>query len=136
MTKARVDANVILRYLTLEPPEQAENVTRLFEQLASGKMSVVVDEIVVSEVVWTLTSFYRVPRKEIAEVMLNLISAPGVECRNDEVVRRALVYFDEKNIDFVDALVCARVLDEGVADIYSFDRHFDRVMGIRRIESS
>lgn len=134
MTIARIDANIILRYLTLEPPEQAEKVTRLFERLATGEVSVVVDEIVVAEVVWTLASYYRVPRKDIAEVMLNFIAVPGVECRSDEVVRRALVLFDDKNIDFADALLCARMLEEGEAGIYSFDRHFDRATGIRRIE--
>lgn len=47
---------------------------------------------------------------------------------------RALVLFEEKNVDFADALLCARMLDETEPEIYSFDRHFDRVEGIRRVE--
>ena len=40
----------------------------------------------------------------------------------------------DKNIDFTDALLCARMLAAGETDISSFDRHFDRVAGIRRID--
>jgi len=130
----RVDANVILRYLTDEPAEQAERVARLFDQVASGQVSLTLDDITVAEVVWTLSSFYKMPRKEIADAMLQLLSAGGIECRDGAVVQRALVFFEEKNVDYADALLCARMLAEGEPDVYSFDRHFDRIAGIRRLE--
>ncbi|MBI3978661.1 MAG: PIN domain-containing protein [Chloroflexi bacterium] len=133
---ARIDANIIIRYLTDEPADQAERAARLFDRLAAGELTVTVDEIVVAEVVWTLSSYYRMARKEIAESLLQLLSIDGFECRNGGVVQRALVLYEEKRIDFADALLCASMLAAGETDIYSFDRDLDKVAGIRRIEPS
>jgi len=58
----RIDANVILRYLTNEPAEQAERSARLFGAVARGEREVLLEDVVLAEVVWTLASFYRMPR--------------------------------------------------------------------------
>ncbi|HEY8885390.1 MAG TPA: PIN domain-containing protein [Chloroflexota bacterium] len=130
----RIDANVVLRYLTDEPAEQAVQVARLFDRAAAELVTLTVDEIVVAEVVWTLKSHYHLERAAITEVMLQFLAADGIECRNGSAVLRALVLMGEKNVDFADALVCARMLDEGEVELYSFDRELDRVEGIRRLE--
>lgn len=78
----------------------------------------------------------RVSQKIVVftETMLQFLSQDGIDCRDNAVVLRALVLFEEKNIDFVHALLCARMLDETEPEIYSSDRDFDRVEGIRRVE--
>lgn len=39
-----------------------------------------------------------------------------------------------KNVDFVDALVAVRMGKSGMREVYSFDKNFDRLAGINRIE--
>jgi predicted nucleic-acid-binding protein len=128
-----VDANVILRYLTDEPAEQAEAATRVFARAVGGVEALVVDEVTIAEVVWTLKSLYRTPRSDITATLLGFLSTDGLVCQNRSSVNRALILFDEKNIDFTDALLCARMLEAGETEVYSFDRHVDRVPGIRRL---
>lgn len=70
----RIDANIVLRYLTDEPREQADRVARLFQRVAAGEVSVDVDEIIVAEVVWTLSSYYRMGKREISEAMLQFLT--------------------------------------------------------------
>ena len=130
----RIDANVIIRHLTHEPVEQAGRATRLFERIERGELSATIDEITVAEVVWTLSSFYRLSAKEIAEAMLQILAQDGIYCPEGEVVRTALFLFNEQRISFADALLCAKMLDGSDNEIYSFDRHFDRVPGIVRKE--
>lgn len=129
----RIDANVILRYLTDEPPDQAEAVARLLGNASAGTVVLTVDEIVVAEVVWTLKSYYRMTRAEIVDVMLRFLASKGISCQDAEIVFRALVLLAEKNLDFADALLCARMLSDGDPQIYSFDHDFDRVPGIQRL---
>ena len=129
-----VDANVILRYLTNELAEHAESATRVFARAAQGVETLLVDDVTIAEVVWTLKSLYRKPRQEITETLLGFISSDGLICQNRQSVSRALILFNEKNIDFTDALLCARMAEAGESEVYSFDRHFDRVPGIRRID--
>jgi len=39
-----------------------------------------------------------------------------------------------ENLDFDDALVISCMKANNIRDLISFDRHFDKVKGIRRIE--
>ena len=130
----RIDANILLRYLTDEPPEQAERVARLFGWISSGEVRVWLEDVVLAEVIWTLSSYYRVSKREITGWLLEVLAQDAIKARDKDVLRMALVLFQEKNVDFVDALVAAQMLADGESDIYSFDRDFDRIAGITRIE--
>jgi uncharacterized protein len=130
----RVDANIVLRYLTDEPAEQAERVACLFTSINAGSTEILLEDIVLAEVVWTLASFYQMTRREIAAALLRLLAEDGIHTRDKNSLQSALVLFSEKNIDFADALLAARALSAGEAEIYSFDRDFDRIPGIRRRE--
>ncbi|NJN83519.1 MAG: PIN domain-containing protein [Caldilineaceae bacterium] len=39
----------------------------------------------------------------------------------------------EQNIDFSDALIAAEMIEEGVTEILSYDRDFDRISQIERV---
>jgi predicted nucleic acid-binding protein len=45
-----------------------------------------------------------------------------------------LALFAEENIDFSDALIAAEMLTSGYTEIYSYDRDFDNVLEIERVE--
>lgn len=130
----RVDANVVLRYLTGEPPDQAARAVRLFHAVADGELTVLLDEIVAAEVVWTLGSFYRVAKDEIVAALRDLLAADGVASHEKPTLLAALAIYGERNVKFIDALLAARMLASGRLEIWSFDRDFDRVPGIRRVE--
>jgi len=133
VTGGRIDANIILRYLTNEPQEQAERVARLFEAVTQGE-EVLVEEVVLAEVVWTLASFYRMPRSSIADALLELLAEENIRALDKESLRLALVIFSEKNLDFADALLAAKALQSGDPVVYSFDRDLDHIAGVVRRE--
>jgi predicted nucleic-acid-binding protein len=132
VAELRVDANVILRYLTDEPPEQAEQVARLFDAVSAGRAAVVVEDVVLAEVVWTLASYYRLPRQEIASALLELLGEAGVHSDDKATLQAALALYAQRHVDFADALLAARVLGAGGHELYTFDRDFDRIPGLRR----
>lgn len=131
---APVDANVILRFLTGAPVEQAKRAGALFAAVDAGQIDLSLEDVVLAEVVWTLASYYRTPKDEIASLLLTLLASDGIHNPDKESLRLALVLFDEKNLDFADALLAARLLRRGRREVYSFDRDFDRVTGIVRCE--
>lgn len=133
MTPACVDTNVILRFITREPPEMAQQALSLFAAVQKGEVSLILEEIVLAEVVWVLHSFYQYSPVEISNVLQELVSFPGIECEYKSVVLIALRLFASKNLDFVDAMVTSHMLRKGIGDIYSFDTHFDRLPGITRL---
>jgi predicted nucleic acid-binding protein len=134
MKRAVVDANVILRYFTKDPPDMAEAALKTFSAAQEGDVRLVVAPVTVAEVVWVLESFYGYPKLQIAETMTEFLSADGLEVIDLELLVQALSLYHEKNIDFADAMLTSFALSRGLSMVYSFDRHFDRIPGVTRIE--
>jgi predicted nucleic acid-binding protein len=62
-----VDANVFLRFLTNDVPDQAAIVEDLFHRAAAGELHLVTNATVLAELVWVLESFYGLPRPDVQE---------------------------------------------------------------------
>ena len=52
MSRAYVHTNVILRFLTGDPPDLAAQARALFDAVERGEVTLVAGEIVIAEVVW------------------------------------------------------------------------------------
>jgi predicted nucleic acid-binding protein len=134
MEKALVDANVILRYLTRDPPAMAEAALKIFNEARSGKISLSIIPITVAEVVWTLESFYGYSKQQIADTMTQFLLCEGLEVEGLDLLIGALTLFSEKNLNFADAILAITALRKGPKIIYSLDHHLNRVDGLKRLE--
>jgi predicted nucleic acid-binding protein len=57
----------------------------------------------------------------------------GLRIRNKRVCFEALDIFAQSGaLDYADALAVAHMRNQGIVDIYSFDKHFDQIAGITR----
>ncbi len=132
MRRAFVDANVILRFLTGDPAPMAAQARDLFAAVEQGDLVLVVDEVTIAEVVWVLQSFYGYPAPTVGTVVQELLARAGLEAQDKVGLLTALSLYREKNVGFADALVAVHMERQGVSDVYTFDRHFDRLPGIVR----
>lgn len=133
MKRAFVDANVILRYLTRDPPDMAEAALRTFTAAHRGKVRLLLMPITVAEVVWVLESFYGHHKAQIATTLTQFLHADGLEVENLDLLTEAFALYHGQNIDFADALVATVARRKGPPAVYSFDRDFDRVTGLTRL---
>jgi len=76
MTNLWVDANILLRFLTGEPPDLAQRAFRLIQKAEFGEVTLRLSPIVVAEVLWVLYSFYKYFRVQIAEVLYKKQAKP------------------------------------------------------------
>jgi len=134
MKEAFIDANVILRYLTKDPPAMAEAALKIFNEARSGKISLSIIPITVAEVVWVLESFYGYSKQQITDTMTQFLLCEGLEVEGLDLLIGALTLYFEKNLDFADAVLAITALRKGPKIIYSFDRHLNRVDGLKRLE--
>ncbi len=132
MKWAYVDTNILLRFITGTPKEQALQAKRLFAAAEQGETRLIIDEIVVAEAVWVLTSFYKFSKERVSEVLIPILAAPGIEMFDKDGVLLALTLYAQQNVDFVDALLSVHMQRAGVPDLISYDRDFDRLPGVRR----
>ena len=131
MNKCFADTNVFLRFLTNDISTQAEAVARLLKQAAKGKTPLQTSALVLAEIVWTLESFYRLPREEIKTKVLAILNTPGVSVENAHLLGQAILLYEEKKLDFIDAYNAYWMKEQGLTHVYTFDKkHFARAEGI------
>jgi len=114
--KSLIDANVILRYLLNDIPEQAHIAK---QTIIEGAYSL---PEVIAEVVYVLKGVYKVDRAEIAEALNSILQEITVE--NSEMVIEALQIFADKNLDFVDCILIAHHR-LGKEKVVSFDKRLN-----------
>ena len=128
-----VDANILLRLLTGEPPPHAIAARRLFERAHAGEVILDILPFIVAEAFYTLTSFYRLDRKHAAERLSVVLQQRGVSVREGQTVQAALARVQAFNVAFADAYLAAQAAEEGVP-VASFDRDLDKFQDITRYE--
>lgn len=125
-TRYLVDTNVLLRFLSGEPAQQASFAQRLFRRAADGEVVLDVSPVIVAEAFYTLVSFYEVDRKMAAEKLSLLLQQHGVRLRDERQVLLALERLQTANVGFADAFLAAGAAEEKVP-VVSFDRDFDKL---------
>jgi predicted nucleic acid-binding protein len=134
MAPAFLDSNVLLRHLLADHPEQSPRATACLERVERGEIEVTTSDTVVFEVVVTLERSYRKPKQAISDALLPLLELPGLTLHGKRRYRRAFDLYVRHNLPFADAYHAAVMESLGVAEVISFDRHFDRIPGITRTE--
>lgn len=135
MGKARIiDANILLRFLTNDDPDKADQCQILLKRIEAQEEEVLLPDIILADIIWTLQSFYKQPKVRIRELIMPLLSLKGLRFSSKEVAYRALAFYVEHNIDWTDAFVAAQMIARGRAEIYSYDRDFEKIKEIKRLE--
>lgn len=129
-----IDANIILRAVLNDVPNQASKVFNLLQRAEAGEIVLLVPEPVISDVIYVLSGM-KVPKEEIVATVRDWFNLPGVLPLGIEasVVHTSLDLFWGKNIKWSDALIAARMLEWGYTTICTFDHHFTRIPGITRV---
>ncbi len=130
---ALLDTNIFLRLLTEDDPEKAERCERLLRRAGQRTLRLHVSDVCLAEIVWTLESYYRAPRSEIAEKLIALLNTPGLEFSNVDVLLDAVQRYRDSAVDFIDAYHAALAADAGL-EVYSYDHHFDKFEDVTRRE--
>lgn len=122
-----IDANLILRYLLEEPKAD------LIEKLLGKKEKLYLADMVVAEVIWTLISFYKRKKEEFIEALEAFIALEFVNA-DKKLLGTAIEIYKKFNVDYIDAYLAALMQKKNIKILYSFDRDFDKIPGIRRLE--
>ena len=95
MKTALVDANVILRFITKDPPEMADAARNLFKQAEAGEIGLIILTITVAEVVWVLESFYSYAKIHVAETFGAFLRCDGLQVEQANLIQEALSLYQK-----------------------------------------
>jgi len=128
-----LDTNLLIRYFTRDDEEKAQKVLDLLKRVERNEERVITSSLVIFETVFTLQSFYKVPREKIKELVSPILELRGLKLLDKEIYQLALDIYVKKNISFADAFSAAFILKKEIKEIYSYDEDFDRIEEIRRV---
>ena len=129
-----IDTNIFIRFLTNDIPEKADACEHLFREAAKKNESFFTTEMVIAEIIWVLESYYELPKKEVQEMVEKILITPFLFCPQKDLILNALSLYGDKNIDYIDAYNASILKEQGIKEVYSYDRHFDKINWVNRIE--
>lgn len=109
-----VDTNIIIRFITNDPSNMAEQLNPYLQQVADGTLIWVIDTMVVAESVWVLQTLKDAQgnklytKQQISQTLKKLIMTPGVETAERNLLIDTLNDYANCNVDFVDAYLAAK----------------------------
>ena len=128
-----VDTNVFLRFFLNDHKTQSPATNRLFQEASKGKITLITNSLVVAEIIFTLDSVYHSSKQDIVEKIHAIMFFKGLEIIERDILIQAITFYEKKNIDFVDAYVAAFSVENDLT-ICSFDRDFDKIKEVKRID--
>ena len=120
-----LDTNIIIRFLVGDHEEHLEKSTEYFEQIELGSMEVEILSGVLMEAFFVLTKFYKLPKIEVISDLKTILSFEGVVNKDKVILFETLSIIENKNIDFVDALICAKCKFQNYEKL-SFDKDLNK----------
>ena len=118
----------------LKPHEERikRNAKQIVKRIDAGE-EIAISTVHLSEVANILEDY--MPLKSALEIVASLISKPGIMLLNvtGKDCIKALLTAQTNSIGFSDAIACLLMSERKINEIYSFDRDFDKIKGIKRV---
>lgn len=120
---ACLDTSVIVRYLTGDPPELAEEAARIIDGVEGLQLT----DVVLVETAYVLTSVYKAPREVVVGHLIALLRRENISpfgLDKGLALHALLLCRPSGRVSFADSMVWAAARSSGVRSVYSFDQKF------------
>jgi len=128
-----LDSIILLRFFTGEPAEMFAAASALIARAERGEVVLELSPLVLAESAFTLESFFKRPRKEVAGALVEFVKRSGVRLAEKDRILDALERVQKTGIHLVDAYLAATSAETKMP-VASFDRDFDRFPDVHRFE--
>ncbi|MGH2533562.1 MAG: PIN domain-containing protein [Thermomicrobiales bacterium] len=130
-----LDANVFVRHIAGDGGSHAPRATAYLARVEEGQAVASTLETVVFEAVFTLQTFYRMPREAIHEALVPLMRMAGLRVPH----RRAIIetfdlFLEHRRLSFADCFHAVMARQMNASEFVSFDQDFDCLPWINRTE--
>lgn len=128
-----LDTNVLVRYITQDDRKQAQQASRLIENLneeTPGYISVVT----IMELYWVLETAYQLTRNQLVQVFQTLIAVDHLKIDRVAAVASAARQYSESKADFADCLIERLASSAGCVRTLTFDKGAAKSTGMVLVE--
>lgn len=133
--KIFADTNIFIRLYLQDNPKLSPLAKDIISGCESGKFTLVICPVTILEIVWLLLSFYKIPKEKILLFLEEILLISNIEIIDRPLIEKVVSIYKSRNIDVTDAYWIAVMEQEKIKGIFSFDHDFDKISGIKRLES-
>jgi predicted nucleic-acid-binding protein len=116
---------VILRYLLADHEKFSPKAKAFMVKVSQEKTRAEIPAVVISECVYVMEKFYRIPRLEITDTLGRILNFSGIVNPDKSEILEALIKYEASNAEIVDCLLAASSAPDRV--VASFDKDFTRL---------
>lgn len=124
-----LDTNCLIRYATEDDLRKSKEVRHFL----LNEPNIIVTDVVLAEVYWTLKSFYKFQVNDILDFLESLINRGNIEC-NKTTFQRAINLQRKYSAGFIDACLASQAIEKCDGKLASYDKDFDKIKEIKRIQ--
>ena len=117
-----IDANIILRYLLKDNLSIHKKAVEIIDN-----QNLFLPNEIVAEIVYVLEKVYRIPKKEICNVLTMLFKRDNFNFIDKDIILTSLKYYPEYNLDYVDALLISYSKIQK-ASVLTFDKKLNKII--------
>ena len=127
-----IDTNVFLRVLMQEDKKTFNQSKDFLEMVKLNKYNAVTSTIVISEIAWTLGSYYKFSKKEVLRAVRGILNLSGLKVVDDYDLKKSLVIYEFNKCKYIDAVIAGMPsIQSGNWVLVSYDKEFDK-LGVKR----
>ena len=98
-----VDTNYFLRFLLQDITSQHLQAKQLFLDAANNKLHLFTSLVVIFEIYWVLSSFYKKDKAAIGKILTDILKMSFIEFENIRILKPAIEIYQKNNLDLEDA---------------------------------
>lgn len=116
-----LDTNILVRYLTDDDPIQADKVEKFFKSQSENSLFII-NNVVLAELDWVLTSVYNYDREDFIKVINQLLETERITFQTPSLVEKACLIYTKSDADFSDCYIGILNNDMGSKTTITFDK--------------
>lgn len=127
MVSLILDTNAFLRFLLNDIPDQADKVSQIISQAKQNKVNLTVPQIVIFEIIYVLTKFYKFPKDKIINKVGIILKSPHLNIQDQNIFQQALEMYEKQNLSFVDCFLISMAKEQN-QQIFTFDQELVKLL--------
>ena len=120
-----LDANILIRFLVRDDEILYQKSLEIIKEIEQGEKEALLMDFILAEIIYVLKRIYKIDKIQISNVLKKILLNDYFYTDNKLVTFEALDIYANKNIDFADAMLCAKKNLEGF-EIVSFDKDMQK----------
>lgn len=128
MKKIFIDTNIWLRFLIGDKKQQFESCQKLLILNEEGKFKSYTSTIVLLEVIYTLSSFYKIKKETILADIKAILSSRNLTLIEKTDFKKALLLYQKHNVKLADCLIASQIPEK--VFLCTYDRDFKKIKRI------